>query len=93
MELFIQATVNGIITAGLYALIAYGVLILLGIMNVVNFAHGEFVMLGAFITYWAFSRSRRHCRQRRQRPDVHLPVCGCAVSAEGVRDRYLRGAR
>jgi branched-chain amino acid transport system permease protein len=54
VELFIQATVNGIITAGLYALIAYGVLILLGIMNVVNFAHGEFVMLGAFITYWAF---------------------------------------
>jgi branched-chain amino acid transport system permease protein len=54
MELFIQATVNGIVTAGLYALIAYGVLILLGIMNIVNFAHGEFVMLGAYATYWMF---------------------------------------
>jgi branched-chain amino acid transport system permease protein len=54
MELFIQATVNGIITAGLYALIAYGVLILLGILNIVNFAHGEFVMLGAYLAYWAF---------------------------------------
>jgi branched-chain amino acid transport system permease protein len=54
MELFVQATVNGVVTAGLYALIAYGVLILLGIMNIVNFAHGEFVMLGAYLTYWIF---------------------------------------
>ncbi len=54
MSLFVQATVNGIVTAGLYALIAYGVLILLGIMNIVNFAHGEFVMLGAYATYWVF---------------------------------------
>lgn len=54
MELFIQATVNGIVTAGLYALIAYGVLLLLGIMNIVNFAHGEFVMIGAYVTYWIF---------------------------------------
>jgi len=55
MELFVQATVNGVITAGLYALIAYGVLILLGILNIVNFAHGEFVMLGAYLAYWAFT--------------------------------------
>jgi branched-chain amino acid transport system permease protein len=54
MDLFIQATVNGIVTAGLYALIAYGVLILLGILNIVNFAHGEFVMIGAYLAYWAF---------------------------------------
>src|SRR5262245_5895868 len=54
MEMFIQATVNGIIAAGLYALVAYGLLIVLGIMNVVNFAHGEFVMIGAYFSYWAF---------------------------------------
>jgi branched-chain amino acid transport system permease protein len=54
MDLFFQATVNGIVTAGLYALIAYGVLILLGILNIVNFAHGEFVMVGAYLAYWAF---------------------------------------
>jgi branched-chain amino acid transport system permease protein len=54
MELFVQATANGIVTAGLYALIAYGVLILLGILNIVNFAHGEFVMIGAYLSYWAF---------------------------------------
>jgi branched-chain amino acid transport system permease protein len=55
MELWVQATVNGVITAGLYALIAYGVLILLGILNIVNFAHGEFVMIGAYLAYWAFT--------------------------------------
>jgi len=36
MDLFVQATVNGVVTAGLYALIAYGVLILLGILNIVE---------------------------------------------------------
>jgi branched-chain amino acid transport system permease protein len=54
METLIQATVNGVVTAGLYALVAYGLLIVLGIMNVVNFAHGEFVMFGAYFTFWAF---------------------------------------
>ena len=57
MELFIQATVNGVATAGLYALIAYGVLILLGILNIVNFAHGEFVMVGAYLAYWGFIKT------------------------------------
>ncbi len=49
---FAQAIVNGLLMGGLYALVAVGLTIIFGTMNVVNFAHGEFVMIGMFATYW-----------------------------------------
>ncbi len=51
---FAQAVVNGLMMGGLYALVAVGLTIIFGTMNVVNFAHGEFVMIGMFVTYWLF---------------------------------------
>ncbi len=51
---FAQAVVNGLLMGGLYALVAVGLTIIFGTMNVVNFAHGEFVMIGMFATYWLF---------------------------------------
>ncbi len=41
--------------AGLYALVTLGLTMVLGIMGIVNFAHGDFVMLGAYVTYWAYT--------------------------------------
>ena len=55
VEIFIQAVVNGIMIGGVYALIAVGLTMIFGVMNVVNFAHGEFVMLGMFATYLTHS--------------------------------------
>ena len=53
MDLFIilQSIVNGLMMGGVYALIAVGLTLIFGVMNVVNFAHGEFVMLGMVLTY------------------------------------------
>jgi branched-chain amino acid transport system permease protein len=42
-------TVNGIVTGMILALVASGLTLIFGIMDVVNFAHGELVMLGAYI--------------------------------------------
>jgi branched-chain amino acid transport system permease protein len=53
--MFLQCLANGILIAGLYALVTLGLTMVLGIMGIVNFAHGDFVMLGAYITYWAFT--------------------------------------
>lgn len=50
-EILIQAVVNGLLMGGVYALIAVGLTLIFGVMNVVNFAHGEFVMLGMVMTY------------------------------------------
>ena len=48
-ELFIIQTLNGIVTGMILALIASGLTLIFGIMDVVNFAHGELFMLGAYM--------------------------------------------
>lgn len=50
MESFIQYTVQGLAAGGFYALAALGLAIIFGSLNVVNFAHGAFYMLGAVLT-------------------------------------------
>jgi branched-chain amino acid transport system permease protein len=54
MLLFIQALINGILLGGIYAACAAGFSLAFGVMRVVNLSHGDFVMLGAFTTYWLF---------------------------------------
>ena len=49
MDLFAQLLTNGIIIGATYALIAIGLTLIFGMMRVVNFAHGEFYMLGAYV--------------------------------------------
>lgn len=51
MELLLQSIVNGIIQGGFFSLFAVGLVLIFGVMQVVNFAHGELVMAGAF-TIW-----------------------------------------
>lgn len=48
MAEFLQHLLNGLMIGGIYALMGIGLTLIFGIMNVVNFAHGEFYMLGAF---------------------------------------------
>src|SRR5436305_12435698 len=48
-ETIIIQTINGIVTGMILALVASGLTLNFGIMDVVNFAHGEFLMLGAYI--------------------------------------------
>ena len=49
--MFLQLLVNGVIVGSGYALIAVGHTIIFGMMKIVNFAHGELYMLGAFLTF------------------------------------------
>ena len=51
----VQHLVNGLIVGGGYALMGIGLTLIFGIMRVVNFAHGELYMLGAFFLYTLFS--------------------------------------
>jgi len=50
--LFAQLVVNGLATGMIYVLVASGLVLVLGIARVFNFAHGEFYMLGAFTAYF-----------------------------------------
>ena len=47
-----QAVVNGLQMGFLYALVAVGLTIIWGLMEMINFAHGEFLMLGMFAAWW-----------------------------------------
>jgi branched-chain amino acid transport system permease protein len=51
----VQHVVNGLIVGGGYALMGIGLTLIFGIMRVVNFAHGAFYMLGAFLLFTLFS--------------------------------------
>ena len=54
LDLLIIQTVNGIVTGMILALIASGLTLIFGIMDVVNFAHGELFMLGAYLGFVVF---------------------------------------
>tara|TARA_R110001606_G_scaffold348746_1_gene498440 strand:- start:78303 stop:79172 length:870 start_codon:yes stop_codon:yes gene_type:complete len=51
VELFLQSIINGLIQGGFFALFAVGLVLIFGVMGVVNFAHGELVMVGSY-TIW-----------------------------------------
>jgi branched-chain amino acid transport system permease protein len=53
MQEFFQQLVNGITWGSVYALIALGYTMVYGILRLINFAHGDIFMLGAFIAYYA----------------------------------------
>jgi len=49
----IQQIVNGLLIGCVYSLIAIGLTLIWGVMNIVNFAHGDFLMLAMYATFWA----------------------------------------
>ena len=52
MELFFQQFLNGLTVGGVYSLVALGLTLVYGILDVPNFAHGAFYMAGAFAGYY-----------------------------------------
>ena len=51
MTEFLQALILGLLIGGVYALLASGLTLIFGVMNVINIAHGAFLILAAFITW------------------------------------------
>jgi len=55
IDVVAQLAVSTLLLGGIYALIAVGLTLIFGIMRVVNFAHGEFLMLGMYLAFFAFT--------------------------------------
>jgi branched-chain amino acid transport system permease protein len=53
--IFIQILVNGLLLGGIYALISIGLTLIFGVVRVINFAHGEFLMISMYISYYCYS--------------------------------------
>lgn len=52
MSSFLQVLIDGILSGLLYALVAVGLSMIWGVMDVINFAHGEFLMVAMYVCYW-----------------------------------------
>ena len=52
MSSFLQVLIDGILSGLLYALVAAGLSMIWGVMDVINFAHGEFLMVAMYVCYW-----------------------------------------
>lgn len=55
VEVFLQLFVSALFTGIIYSLMAIGLSVIFGVVRVINFAHGEFVMLAMYLTFWIFS--------------------------------------
>jgi branched-chain amino acid transport system permease protein len=83
MQLVLQDLVNGILAGGILAVVALGFSLVWGIMNIINLAHGAFVMLGAYVTYQLFASFAVD-------PFVSLPISFVVMFALGyLIQRYL----
>ena len=55
MSVFLQAVLSGVLIGGIYALIGTGMSIIFGVMRIINFAHGDILMLGMYLSYYLFT--------------------------------------
>ena len=77
MELYVQAFINGILTGGVYSLMAVGLSLIFGVMRVINFAHGDMMVWGMYLSLWLFTTLGLD-------PYLSIPLTGAAVFLLGV---------
>ena len=82
MDLFLEALANGVFLGMAYALVAIGLTIIWGVMEIVNFAHGDYLMLAMYFAFFSFSLLGIH-------PLLSIPVNIAIMAALGALT-YLR---
>ncbi len=72
-----QQIVNSLLIGSVYALVAIGLTLIWGVMNIVNFAHGEFLMLGMFVAFWCYTLLHLD-------PIFSIPICAAVLFILGA---------
>jgi branched-chain amino acid transport system permease protein len=76
-EQLIQQLINGLLIGCVYALIAIGLTLIWGVMNIVNFAHGDFLMLSMYVSFWCYTLWGID-------PLLAIPICALLLFALGL---------
>ena len=82
MEAIIDAVISGVLMGLIFALVALGLTIIFGVMDIVNFAHGEFLMVGMYVAYWCYALFGMD-------PLLSLPLAALEGVILGVLSYYL----
>lgn len=93
MSLFIQSIINGLNQGAIYALIALGYTMVYGIIRMINFAHGDFIMVGAYTLFYTIPLMVAHGMPAWLSVLVAVAICVCVgVAVEIIAYRPVRGA-
>lgn len=76
MGLLAQILVNGVLLGGLYAVMALGLALVWGVLNIVNLAHGAFIMLGGYASWYLYTYAHID-------PFLGLPITAVVMFALG----------
>lgn len=72
-----QLIVSGVLAGGLYGIISVGLTLIFGVLNLVNFAHGEFLMISMYISFWMSEIFNLN-------PYMFLPIVVAAMFVFGI---------
>ena len=81
-EIILQTILSGILMGCIYALVAVGLCLIWGLMEIVNFAHGEMLMLAMFTSFWGFALFHFD-------PLLSLPFCMLLLFLVGVATYFI----
>jgi branched-chain amino acid transport system permease protein len=73
----LQVIISGLLLGGVYALFAAGMNMIFGVLRVINLAHGELMMLGAYTTFWLFALANLN-------PLLSIPVSALLIFSLGA---------
>jgi branched-chain amino acid transport system permease protein len=77
MELLYQVLLSGLIWGSIYALIAIGLALIWGVMDIVNFAHGDFLVVGMYVAFSIFAATQLD-------PIISAPIAGLVLFVVGM---------
>jgi branched-chain amino acid transport system permease protein len=72
-----QQIVNSLLIGSVYSLVAIGLTLIWGVMNIINFAHGDFLMLGMFVAFWFYTLFGVD-------PIFSIPICAAVLFLLGL---------
>ncbi|MBI4241473.1 MAG: branched-chain amino acid ABC transporter permease [Candidatus Rokubacteria bacterium] len=85
VESFVVLVVNGLSTGSIYVLIALGLTLVYGVLNIINFAHGELVMIGGIVTYVLYTQGGLSYGLSAAGGALAAGLCGFLVERIGIR--------